>query len=119
MTVPPYVNPLGFNEVRLFVPQNNDALLTFTIVDPNNSYQPVNITGAGVTFYRKQTRFVSDTDPTTITYAGLVTNGPAGICTVTIPHTDNTTSGVIWYRLDVTLSTIRTAQYGPLEVIPV
>jgi hypothetical protein len=120
MTVPTYVDPLGYNEQRIIVPQNNDVTLTFNIVDPNDGNSPVDITGASITMYIKQTRFYADTDQTTYVIDGTVTNGPAGQCEVVVPGADNATACVIWYRLDVTSGgNTQTAQYGPYEVIAV
>jgi hypothetical protein len=121
MTVPyGYQDPLGNTEQRIFLFQNNGAVLTFNITDPNNNYVPVNITGATILFTRKGTRFLLDTDPTAIQYSGDLTNPSEGVCTVTIPSTDNLTPGVSWYRLDVIQSgQPRTATCGPLEVVAV
>lgn len=121
MTVPIYVDPLGNAEQRIILPMSNDALLTFTVTDPNNNYAPVDLTGATITFTRKSTRFVPDTDPSAKQYTGTVlTPTTAGVCTVTIPNADNGVGGVTWYRLDVSNgSGKRTAQFGPLEVFSV
>lgn len=117
MSIPSYIEPLASFEQRIILPQNNDATITFTIIDPNNNFNPVNLTGATITFYRKSARFVPDTDPSAKSYSGTIVNATAGICSVTIPAADNSVSGVIWYHLDVVLNNARrTAQFGPLEI---
>lgn len=120
MTIPSYIEPLASFEQRIILTQNNDTTITFTIVDPNNNNAPINLTGATITFYRKSSRFIADTDPTTKTYAGAIVNASQGICSVTIPAADNALAGVTWYHLDVVLSSARrTAQFGPLEIFAV
>lgn len=115
-----YSDPLGYIETRIILSQGNDATLTFTITDPNNSNAPVDITGSTVTFTRKSTRYVPDTDASAIQYNATLTDPTNGVCTVAIPETDNAVSGVTWYRLDVYLnSKKRTSQYGPLEIAAV
>jgi hypothetical protein len=111
-------NPLAWNETRIQMLMNNDVTLTFSIIDPNNDNAPVDLTGATVTFYRKASRWVSDS--TGISYTGDVQSPAAnGVAVITVPNQDNESAGTEWWHLDVELNSLnRTAGYGPLEVIP-
>jgi hypothetical protein len=111
---------------KIVLPQNGDITLRLAITDPTLPLvqglpQPFDLTNKTVTFWRKASRFVPDTDPSAKSYSCSV-QGPAtaGICTVAIPGTDNTTPGTTWWRVDVTSGAARMPMnYGPLEVYSV
>src|SRR5215472_14621271 len=111
---------------RIVLPLNGDATVTLAITDPtkplvNGQPQPFDLTGKGVTFWRKSTRFVPDTDPSAKSYTATLAAAPAtGICYVAIPGADNGIPGVTWWRADVVSGTSKMPMtYGPLEVFAV
>jgi hypothetical protein len=102
--------------------QNNDITLTFNVTDPNNGNAPFSLTGCTVTFWRKASKYVPDTDASAKQYS--VTPDPdqvanEGKATVSIPAADNAVSGLSWCRLDVIKSAkLRTANTWQLEIKP-
>lgn len=111
---------------RIVVPLNSDATVTLAITDPakplvNGQPQPFDLTGKTVTFWRKSTRFVSDSDPSATSYtAGLTSDPTTGICHVTLPAADNASAGVTWWRADVVSGSSKMSlSFGPLEVLAV
>lgn len=107
----------------LVILQANDATLTFTVTDPTNGNALFDLTGAALTFWRKSSRHVADTDASAKSYA--CTNDPdqvahKGQATVAIPAADNATPSVTWSRLDVVKAgKLRTANTWQLTVQPV
>jgi hypothetical protein len=92
---------------------NNDLAFEFDLL-----YQgaPLNLTGYTITVYMKASQTTPDSDATT--YSPSPTNAAAGQFTWTLPHADNTTVGMFWYRVDVTNGSgdVATCIYGPLTI---
>lgn len=111
---------------RIVLPLNGDATVTLAITDPTKPLvdgqpQPFDLTGKTVTFWRKSTRFVPDTDSSAKSYtASLAADPKTGVCYVAIPGADNGIAGVTWWRADVVSGTSKMPMtYGPLEVFSV
>lgn len=111
---------------RIVVPLNSDATVTLTITDPakplsHGQPQPFDLTDKSVTFWRKSTRFVPDSDPSAKSYnAGLSSDPTTGVCYVTLPAADNSAAGVTWWRADVVSGSSKMSlSFGPLEVLAV
>ena len=111
---------------RIILPLNGDVTVTLAITDPTKPLvagqpAPFDLTGKSVTFWRKSTRFVPDTDPSAKSYtASLATDPRTGVCYVQIPAADNTVPGVTWWRADVLSGPSKMPMtYGPLEVFAV
>jgi hypothetical protein len=107
---------------RLVLLQNNDETLTLFVSDPslplvNGQPAPFNLTGCTVTFARKASQATPDTDASFRSYSGTIISAAAGTVSVAVPGIDNATPGISWWRLDVVKTgSLRTANYGPLEV---
>jgi hypothetical protein len=94
--------------------QNNDTQLTFRFTNPDTSYV-VDLTNLEVEFWRKLGRRSSDSDTGSKSYSATISDPTTGVAVVNIPASDNTTPGVIWYRVDILNSQQReTIQFGNL-----
>jgi hypothetical protein len=111
--------------VQVCIRQNNDVTLTAYLTDPSlplvgGKQQPLDLSGRTVTFIRKVSRDVPDTDPSFKSYTGNNQSpNSAGITKFSIPRADNAVANVTWHRIDVTSAGLTvTAEMGPLSVDP-
>jgi hypothetical protein len=105
--------------MSLSFPVNNDVKLTFNFTDPDTD-APLDLTGIDIEFWRKPGRNSADTDAEAISYTGTVDDPTTGTAVVEVPAADNSTPGVIWWRVDLVKEEDReTIQFGKLRLFPV
>jgi hypothetical protein len=110
----PDVNLIPFWQ-ELFVLQNSDANLTFTLTQPDG-VTPYNLTGYSVNVVVKPSRYLPDN--TGVTYSATVATPTSGIATLVIPAANLGTVGAQWYHVDIvgSGSSKVTATIGPFNV---
>lgn len=96
---------------------NNDATYKLNVM---LNQKPLNLAGYTIKAYLKATAATPDASAITYTVGSgiTVTNSVLGQLTLTIPHTNLTTPGVQWWRLDLTDGSglVSSVFYGPLTI---
>lgn len=102
-------------EYDLTVLQNNDETIPLTYSD---GFSPYNLSGLTLTFYLKASDTASDGSAVMIT--PTVIAELLGQLSVTIPHSDLATAGIMFYHLDASNSgVITTLSYGAVNILPI
>jgi len=99
--------------INLSLAEFNDIVLSTTVTTSGSA---LNLTGMTVKMLLKPTAGILDTDPSVKSVTATIVTPSAGLCTISIPHSDLQSQALTFYRIDVIDGSgdINTAAYGTI-----